>query len=492
MLLAVAAGFQLDKEAFDLLSSLQQTLDPVELMERAIKYAKDAPKGLLFIERGLLERVVKEYAQPSIIRESKRVFRAHARDVSPNVEVIEDPASKIRTTGSVDGYVKYFRNRFDKLQRILKQRIEVRDAVTVIEALRAPIGAKLKVLGMLTEKKETKRSILLKVEDLHADALVLVLRNAKELVEKAYALLLDQVVCISAIKGKNDLLIADDFIWPELPQRSPRTASEAVYVALTSDLHVGSRMFMREEFERFILWLNGEYGSPWMREVASRVKYLIIAGDIADGVGVYPKQMKELEVRDAYEQYEMASKFFERIPDYIEVIVVPGNHDACRKALPQPALLKDYAEPIYEARSILSLGNPCSIGLHGVEFLVYHGRSLDDVIASVPGLGFDSPEKAMRLLLRCRHLAPIYGRKTPIAPEPYDFLIVERVPDVFHAGHVHVMKHEVYRGTTIVNSGTWQRQTAYQREMGLIPTPGVIPIVNLQTLEVMPLYFQSP
>ena len=135
------------------------------------------------------------------------------------------------------------------------------------------------------------------------------------------------------------------------------------------------------------------------------------------------------------------------------------------------------------------LGNPAVVELHGVEFLLYHGRSIDDIVVSAPNISFQQPEKAMRLLLQCRHLAPIYGAKTPIAPETKDFLVIERIPDVFHSGHVHVMKYENYRGTLLVNSGTWQEKTLFQEKMGLEPTPGIVPIVNLQTLEVQTISF---
>ena len=77
----------------------------------------------------------------------------------------------------------------------------------------------------------------------------------------------------------------------------------------------------------------------------------------------------------------------------------------------------------------------------------------------------------------------------PIAPGKRDHLIIERVPDIFHAGHVHVQAHDRYRGVLVVNSGAWQDKTEYQGKMGLEPTPGIIPIVNLQTLQVMTLSF---
>jgi DNA polymerase II small subunit len=87
----------------------------------------------------------------------------------------------------------------------------------------------------------------------------------------------------------------------------------------------------------------------------------------------------------------------------------------------------------------------------------------------------------MKLLLKGRHLAPIYGERTAIAPEKRDFMVIERPPDIFHAGHVHVLKCNRHKGTLIVNSGAWQGQTDFQQKMGLVPTPGIVPVVNLQT-----------
>ena len=94
--------------------------------------------------------------------------------------------------------------------------------------------------------------------------------------------------------------------------------------------------------------------------------------------------------------------------------------------------------------------------------------------------------------LQGRHLAPIYGERTPIAPEKKDFMVIDKIPDIFHAGHVHVVKCDNYRGTLIVNSGAWQDQTGFQQKMGLVPTPGIVPLVNLQTSRVSTLNFTEP
>jgi DNA polymerase II small subunit len=495
----IEAGYQLDKEAFNFLGTLSQTEDPTKLTEEAVRKIETLPTKPLFIGKDFLEEIAKENSPkkelltPPTITEAKQAFHPFAKGIEADIKVIEDPTDKISSTGTITEFLEYFQDRFTKLRKLLRQRMDVKDAVSISEALKTSANSKLKVIAMITEKREAKEKIILKIEDLESNATVLVSPNTNpEVIQKARNLLLDQVICISAFKGRDNLLIAEDFVWPDIPQKTPKRAQLPVCAALISDLHVGSKTFMREAFNRFLLWINGKFGDENMRKTAGYVKYVVIAGDLVDGVGIYPGQRKEQAIKDIYKQYQKAATLLEQIPDYIELIIIPGNHDVSRKALPQPAIPRDYAEPVYEAREIRSLGNPATISLHGVELLTYHGRSLDDIIAAVPNLSFHTPEKAMRLLLQSRHLAPIYGERTPIASEKRDFMVIERVPDIFQAGHVHVERCDTYRGIVVVNSGAWQTQTKFQEKMRLNPTPGIAPIVNLQTMRATSLDFTRP
>jgi len=439
----IEAGYQIDSDAFQILKEASKRVDLDQLVRSVIEEANNLPEKPLFLKRRLIEKKVKDLQKQSGLEQ-------------------------IAITTGKGGYAPYAK-----------------------EIEPAPPNSKVKFTCMLMEKRESSNGIFLHVEDLESDTNVFVPSQNPDLYRKGQRLMLDQVICIYAVKGKGDLLIAEDIIYPDLPLRKPKRAELPVYAALLSDLHVGSKMFMKDAFEQFILWLKGKVGNRQLREIASHVKYVIIAGDIVDGVGIYPKQIEELEINDIYRQYEAAAKIIEEIPEYIEIILIPGNHDACRRALPQPAMLREYAEPLYEAREIHIFGNPCMLSLHGVKVLVMHGRSLDDVISTVPGMSFEKPDEAMKFLLQCRHLAPTYGSRTLIASEPMDHLVIEEIPDIFHAGHVHMMSYNSYRGTTIVNSGAWQEQTEYQREMGHTPNPGIAPIIDLQSFKIFPINFAS-
>jgi DNA polymerase II small subunit len=514
---AFAAGYQLNSEAFEYLNQNSQTNDPVTIMNLALERIQGLQDKPMFIEKSFLETLL-QVSVPStqvIVPEPKYIpspsipqpqllpleeyptlteteFYPYARDIPSELSILEDATGKLTSNGTLDEYVLYFQDRFKRIEKLLRQRMDVKAATPIIEALKSPPKTKLKIVCMLTEKRDSKNNTILSVEDLHGSATIIVSKKAPEEVKKkALTLLPDQVFCASVVKTRGDLLMAEDIIFPDVGRKAPQRAQEPVYAVLTSDIHIGSTKFTKEPFKRFILWLRGKYGTPEMRQIASRVKYLLVAGDIVDGVGIYPGQQNELTIRDVHKQYNFAIKYLEKVPDYIEIVLSPGNHDAARKSLPQPAIPEGYLTAIQGKKNIHSVGSPCLLSIHGVEVLMYHGRSLDDIVSVIPGMDHQHPEKSMRLLLQGRHLAPVYGGKTMLSPENRDYLVIDRVPDIFHAGHVHVNGLCNYRGVLVVNSGGWQAQTDYMEKLGLVPTPGMVPVVNLQTMHTTVLSFND-
>jgi DNA polymerase II small subunit len=88
----------------------------------------------------------------------------------------------------------------------------------------------------------------------------------------------------------------------------------------------------------------------------------------------------------------------------------------------------------------------------------------------------------MEEMAKRRLLAASYGKRTPIAAHEQDRLLIDPIPEVLHTGHVHVMGLTSYRGVLCINAGTWQSQTAFQKQMNLVPTPARAVLLDLQTL----------
>jgi DNA polymerase II small subunit len=393
------------------------------------------------------------------------------------MEVVSDPTAQIAPAEADIGFKKLFQDRYWRLLGIARQRPDSRNIGTVQSTKGSKVN-KAKIAGLLSNRNSKHDSVELVVEDPTGSAR---LQCSDELANSAMRFPLDSLVIAEVSSGRGGQLYASSLTPPDVPNRRPVTSSHRAYAVLLSDLHIGSKMFLQEDFQRFILWLNGKLGDL---DIVSRVKYVVIAGDVIDGIGVYPGQEFQLSERNLKKQYVMAAEILSGIPKHIKVLAGPGNHDPVRQALPQPSVPIDLAEPFCKLENVTSVGNPSSVKLDGVNFLVYHGRSLDDIIATIPDLSYSRPAAAMQVLLRARHLAPMYGKRTALSPELRDMLVIDPVPDVFHAGHVHAIDVLNYRGTLIVNSGTFQAQTPFQANMGLEPTCSIVPIVDLSTLEL--------
>ncbi len=466
----ISSGYMLDAKAFEMINGLPASVDVDGLVEKLLEQKGNAPGGAKVITEGdvlsLIPREVPSQEKPSL-------------QEPPELEVLSDPTLTIAPAEGAEGFGRLFQDRYRRLSSIVRERLDTKASATIAATKSLAPGKKAKVAALLADRNSKRGFVELKVDDPTGTMRVVCQEGPVE--KAALEAPLDSMVVLEVAKGKGGQVYADSVVLPDVPGRHPVSSSRRAYAVLLSDLHVGSRMFLSDDFGRFLQWLGGGFGDD---DIVSRVKYLVIAGDLVDGVGVYPGQEFQLAERDPKKQYEMAAELLKKVPGHIQIVLSPGNHDAVRQALPQPAVAADMAKPLYDMDNVRWVGDPAYVKLHGVTFLIYHGKSLDDVIATTPNLAYDRPTDAMKLLLRARHLAPTYGKRTALSPELRDYMVVDQVPDVFHVGHVHTYGELSYRGTLLINSGTWQAQTSFQSNMGLDPTPSIVPVVDLSTLKV--------
>ncbi len=474
----IKEGLQLSPEAIEFLARIKEPDKIINNLIAGIRVMKPRP---LILTLDVILKILGEEEENE------------EEEIEENIDIVFDASNLIGARGRIEDFVAYFMSRFNKIRQIfMKERYDIRGTRSIIDIKKyARENEKVKLIVMIIGKKKINDGkIILEVED-PTGAIRVIVPQEKDLTDKVEKIVKDEVIYLEG-KVTRDYIILSDISQPEVPRidlnnkvyrRNGRVEND-IYAVLISDLHIGSKYFMRSAFNRFVLWINGKLGRGKIRRIAKRVKYLIIAGDIVDGIGIYPNQEEELLIKDIKKQYEVAAKYLSQISVRKRIIIIPGNHDATRQALPSPAIFKEYAKPLYELPNITILGDPAYIKLHNVLFLVTHGRSLDDILSSIPGTHYDNPAEAMVELLKRRHLAPIYGGKTQIAPEPEDYLVIDKVPEVFHAGHVHTFGYLRYRGVLIVNSGTWQRQTGYMKAMGIKPNPGKAVVVSLSRRKV--------
>src|SRR5690606_2331287 len=96
---------------------------------------------------------------------------------------------------------------------------------------------------------------------------------------------------VAGVRGKvsdeGSLFYGEQVFRPDVPvNHAPYVSKEPGRAVMISDVHVGSNTFLPDAWSRFADWLDE----------SDEVEYLLIAGDLVDGIGVYPGQEHELVI----------------------------------------------------------------------------------------------------------------------------------------------------------------------------------------------------
>ena len=481
-------------------------------LSRGFQVHPDALLTLEGIEPSALRKLIRELVKEKTRQRAYHIGPADLdellgvggdEEVDADYEVVSDPTGRTASGEGADGYTALFKSRFEKLKAIVSDRPEARRMRTIESLSASPPrsspprqrgregeggGGKEEggrrgggdddpyVCGLVTTKSTDRAATRVTIDDPTGSADLVA--YDEDVRKDAEALFHDQLVVARVGAGRGSALVAREIMSPDVADTARRRSKTDAYAVLLSDLHVGSRFFLEREFEYLASWLSGP--DP----TARRVRFAMLCGDVVDGVGVYPDQDKELVHKTAGEQMAKLASLLSLVPGHIKIFVIPGNHDPGRRALPQPAIPEKFCPEMYSMPNVVMLGNPASVSLNGVRVTMFHGQSADDLVKAAPGLSYDEPAPVMEALLRARHLSPIYGSQTPIAPETEDMLVIDEVPDILHMGHVHRLGFGLHRGVLTVNSGTWQSQTPFQQARGIQPDAGQAVLVNLKTFKV--------
>lgn len=397
---------------------------------------------------------------------------------------------------TVETFVQHYKARYNSLKRILQHRTELQNATSISRILNKTNREQVSIIGLIVDKQITKKgNILITLEDLSGKIKVLINQNKGELYELGKDLVLDECVGINGVTG-DKIVFANNVLLPDVPHgKEIKKCDEEVYVSFIADFHYGSSYFLKDDLLKFIKWINGELGSSEQRQMAKKVKYLFIGGDLVAGVGIYPGQEADLDVSDIYEQYKGIANYLSMIRKDIKIIICPGNHDSLRIAEPQPVLNKKYAAALWELPNVIMVTNPSLVNIHsssnfeGFNVLMYHGYSFDYYGDNVEGIRIARPniseraELIIKYLLQKRHLSPTHTATLFVPTEHEDPLVIDKVPDFFVCAHIHKASVGQYKHVTNVCCSCWQSRIPFQVRVGHIPEESRAVVVNLKTRE---------
>ena len=469
------------KDEFRPPSDLSPRVSPgTDLLKPELGDVRDLVKRTTSLRNAALSSV----ARPLIKKGVGGKPRPLAAEYDGDVKILFDPVEHMGSKGKIEDFRRLFLDRYRTLRNILRvqygELIPTQDAGTL-----QPSDEHTRVIGLVMDLRTSKNGhTMFDLEDPTGSVKVLISKN-KEIFNNR--IVDDEVVGIVGKFKKDDrgpsgIIFADEVFKVDLPFDYQRRTSEirGLTAAFSSDIHIGSVNFLRKEWDRMIRWLKGEMGASIGKREGGCVKYLVFAGDLVDGIGIYPNQDRDLVCKDIGKQYEMLAEAMSGIPSHVEIILLPGNHDAVRLAEPQPPIPREYQEYFYNDH-LHFLSNPAFISLSGVRVTGYHGKSLDDMVTQFKDVTYETPVEGMKEMVRSRHFGPTYGMRNQLAPEDTDLLIMREAPDILVSGHVHRFGYTNYRGMHLIQGSAWQSQTEFQKMMNLQPQPAKMAIVGLDS-----------
>ena len=461
----------------------------IEQVSSGLSEGKQKSLEKLKINLGLSIEISKE-----IIKNEEKEEIQERNPGFEGVRVVEMPPI-VNKKLEVKDFVTHYKKRFNDLKEILQEHSGLTNLVSINKISSNRQG--ISVIGIVTDKRTTKnKNVLLEIEDFSGKMKVLINANKKELLEQSSEIVLDSVLGFKG-SGNKEILFVNEVLFPEARLAVKKSSPLEDCIAFIGDLHFGSKRFLKEDFEKFIDYLNGQVPNT---PESLKIKYLFLVGDIVTGVGNYPNQEKDLAINDLEIQFQEFSELLGKIRKDVRIIISPGNHDGVRLMEPQPLFDERFAWPLYQLENVILTGNPSQVNIgacnnfSGFNVLTYHGFSFpyyaNNVDSLVLAKAMNCPEKIMQFLLKHRHLAPTHS-STQFFPHEKDALLIKQIPDIFVSGHSHKSGLVYYNNILLVSVSSWESMTPYQEKFGNVPDHCKVPVFNLKTREVKVLDFET-
>jgi len=412
----------------------------------------------------------------------KSAWEHKASDYSDEITLGTAVAENRKGSG-VEDIVNLFAERYDAIHKVLRNQCGFQRTQNISEILKdRRTNHRYNLIGLVMNRRKTKSGgLMIEVEDKTGtlSAFVRMEDSASQ------TLVVDDVIGITGSFGKDsDIFWCDRIQFGDIAPRNQNKGGadyDPVSMAFISDIHMGSKYFLEDTWDKMVRWMNED-------ELAKNIKYLVMAGDVCDGIGIYPGQENNLIFDNAYKQYEFCARKLDELPDHITPIILPGNHDAVRPAQPQPML-----EPTIQQQfnSAIHTGNPARVNLNGIDLLAYHGQGMDDIIPQIDHVTYEDSVEGMKEMLKKRHMTPQWGERSALSPEETDEMVIHNPPDIFVTGHTHSHAFEWYRGVPCVVSSTMQGQTDFMNMLVYASQKGHLTLYNIQNREAKVVSFHA-
>jgi DNA polymerase II small subunit len=371
---------------------------------------------------------------------------------------------------SPDDFIESLRKEYIWFKKEFIRKYLLKDIVSINKLNFKKQHEEVEIISYIQSISKTKNNhYILIVEDLTGEIKTLINKENKKLIETIKDLSEEDFVYIKGNLG-NNIIFAEEIKFLDYKKEAQKEKIKKKMVFI-SDLHIGSRNFCEKEFMKAINWINQSFSQTNQ----SKNTVIFILGDIVDGVGIFKEQKKELTIKKLKDQYSKAAEILSKINKDLPIILIPGNHDDLENIEPQETLDLEAAVELYKMKNLIILPNPSFLVFNeeNVQFklFLYHGQSFDYFVQNNEKIrlngGYKKVDLLMDLLLKKRRISNT--KSSRLNPQNRKSLIIKEEPDVFVTGHTHTTKISKKQGVMILNPGTFQSQTSFQKEQNILP-----------------------
>lgn len=196
---------------------------------------------------------------------------------------------------TIEDFTKYIKSRFNILSEVLMEtHPEFKHAMYIKKAKN--LDRDVYLIGMVYEVNKTKNGHkIISIEDTSGTCSAFINKDSPLMSDPTVT---DEVIGFRGKFSPSGLFIVDKIVRPGVPKNHTWEESDSTSsIAFISDIHVGSKEFLSDGWNRMMNWLkhNAE---------KQEINYLVLAGDVVDGIGAYPGQEDDLEELSIFKQYD--------------------------------------------------------------------------------------------------------------------------------------------------------------------------------------------
>ncbi|KAL4239352.1 DNA polymerase delta subunit 2 [Mactra antiquata] len=286
-------------------------------------------------------------------------------------------------------------------------------------------------------------------------------------------------------KGK---FYVEDYCFQELPKQKPLPQlDEDRYLAFVSGLEIGSKSEQQFALQMMIDTLTGFLGDPGQQKGTSNVVGVVFAGNSLskdtqskDSL-TKAKYLTKKTVAGSVDAIKSLDDCLVQLAASSEVILMPGEYDPCNYTLPQQHFHKCMFPLAARYPTLKCCTNPFDGSVDGVRILGTSGQPVNDIFK------YSELKDGLEILdktLQWGHIAPT--APDTLACYPYydeDPFILQECPHILFAGNQDEFQHKIHKGPN--------GQRVLVLTVPRFCQTGTIALVNLRTLEAVPMTFTS-